>query len=161
MKFCTACGGPLEERPVEGKLRPVCTRCGRIHYRNQAPVAVCIVEHAGGVVLVKRANEPGLGRWALPGGFVDWDEDVEDAARREVREETGLEIALLGLVDAQSFFEPNKHGLAVFYRAVARGGTLRPGDDAAEVAVFPPDALPPVAFATHERALRKWREERQ
>ena len=160
MRFCTACGAPLEEREVEGKPRPVCTRCGRIHYRNQAPVAVCIVEHAGGIVLIKRANEPGLGRWALPGGFVDWEEDIEDAARREVREETGLDIDLLGVIDAQSFFEPNKHGLVVFYRAAATGGALRAGDDAAEVAVFSPDALPSVAFETHARALRKWRQSR-
>ncbi|MFN8535403.1 MAG: NUDIX hydrolase [Dehalococcoidia bacterium] len=131
MSYCPVCGGALGERVVEGKRHPACLNCGRIHYRNQAPVAVCIVEYQGGVVLVQRANEPGLGQWALPGGFVDWDEDVEDAARREVLEETGLVIELDGLVDAQSFFEPGKHGVAIFYRAVVGGGTLQAGDDAA------------------------------
>lgn len=161
MSYCPVCGGALGERVVEGKRHPACLNCGRIHYRNQAPVAVCIVEYQGGVVLVQRANEPGLGQWALPGGFVDWDEDVEDAARREVLEETGLVIELDGLVDAQSFFEPGKHGVAIFYRAVVGGGTLQAGDDAAAAAVFPAEALPPVAFATHERALARWLTQRQ
>jgi ADP-ribose pyrophosphatase YjhB (NUDIX family) len=155
VRFCSQCGGPLGERILEGKPRAFCPACGKVFYQNQAPVAVCIVEAEGGIVLIKRANEPGLGEWALPGGYVDYDEDVEDAARRETFEETGLKVRLDGVIAAHSFFEPGKHGVAIFFRATPIGGALLAGDDAAEVAIFPPDALPPIAFDTHRWALAR------
>lgn len=119
-------------------------------------MASCIVELEDSLVLIRRANEPGLGKWALPAGFVDYDEDVEAAAVRETLEETGLAVELLDLVDAVSYVEPGKNGLVVFYRARPIGGALRAGDDASEAALYPFHELPELAFDSHVRALNTW-----
>lgn len=91
-----------------------------------------------GIVLVKRKNDPFKGRWALPGGFVEKGETVENAACREVKEETGLEIKLAGIVGVYSDPErdPRGHVVSVCYSGEKVGGELRPATDADEVNVF-------------------------
>lgn len=100
-----------------------------------------------GIVLIKRKNPPFEGRYALPGGFVEVGETTEDAARREAKEETGLDIELLCLVGVYS--DPNRdprgHVVSICY--LARGnGNLRSGSDARSAEVFIRDNLPPLAF---------------
>jgi len=157
-RFCCQCGAPLAEAPVEGKLRPVCPACGRVHYLNPAPVAACIIELDDGVVLVRRKYEPGRGGWAFPAGYVDADETVQDAARREAREETGLEVELGPVVEVCSFFDGDRSGVVIFFRARARGGELRPGDDAEAVRLVRPGELSPemLVFESHRRAWQSW-----
>jgi len=110
-------------------------------YRNPIPTVDIIIEREGGIVLVERKNPPH--GWALPGGFVDYGESVEDAAVREAAEETGL-----SLEDLRQFHvysdpgrDPRFHTLTTVF--VARGrGTLEAADDAASARVFSPDDLP-------------------
>jgi len=115
------------------------------------------------VLLARRKFEPWKGLWYIPSGFVEYGDDVEDTARREVLEETRLMVELGPLFGAYSYFDdPRQHGIIILYRATIVGGTLEAGDDASEVAFFAASALPPVeqtAFATHRRALREWRDE--
>ena len=116
-------------------------------YRNPFPTVDIIIELSeGGVVLIERANPP-LG-WALPGGFVDYGESVEDAARREAEEETGLEVDLLELLGVYSRpdRDPRHHTISVAFIASA-SGTPVGQDDAAKAEVFSLDALPsPLCF---------------
>jgi 8-oxo-dGTP diphosphatase len=104
------------------------------------------------VLLIRRANEPFRGSWALPGGFVEMDEDVPDAASRELREETGLEIRPEELVEVGVFGRPGRdprgRTISVVYaaRVSAGGGCVRAGDDAAEAEWFDAGALPELAF---------------
>lgn len=123
-------------------------------HRNPAPtVDVVIFDPARGVVLVERRNLP-FG-WALPGGFVDYGETCEAAARREAKEETGLDVVLTGLVGVYSdpARDPRGHTLSVVYAAQALDPeALAAGDDAARALFFPLDALPPLAF-DHGRIL--------
>ncbi|WP_419787453.1 NUDIX domain-containing protein [Pseudodesulfovibrio sp.] len=130
-----------------------CPRCGEeiVVYRNPVPtvdVVIHVVDESGeGVVLVERRNPPH--GWALPGGFVDYGESCEQAAVREALEETGLEVELGDLLGVYSdpARDPRQHTLSVTYMARARDmGILCAGDDAANVRVFPLDALPPLAF---------------
>ena len=97
-----------------------------------------VIKTEGGVVLVRRGREPYKGKWALPGGFVCYGEKVEDAAVREAREETRLEIKLIKLVGVYSDPErdPRGHAVSVCFLAEAVGGKLKAGSDAAEARVF-------------------------
>jgi 8-oxo-dGTP diphosphatase len=99
----------------------------------------------------------------VPSGFVEYGDEVEETARREVREETGLVVELGPLFGVYSYFDdPRQDGIIILYRAVIVGGALEAGDDAAEVGFFSADELPPpeqIGFASHRRALNEWRDE--
>jgi len=161
--FCSACGAPSIEREIDHYPRSVCTGCGKILYRNPVPAAGCVVEKDGSVLLARRKFEPWKDLWYIPSGFVEYGDDVEETARRELREETGLVVELGPLFGVYSYFDdPRQHGIIILYRAVIVGGTLEAGDDAAEVAFFAAGELPPatqIGFATHRRALREWHDE--
>ncbi len=124
--------------------------------RNPYPTVDVVVEVDGGIVLIERNNEPR--GWALPGGFVDYGEAVEDGARREVMEETGLEVeltALLGVYSAPDR-DPRQHNLSVTYVGRAEGHP-KGADDAARAEVFALDALPEPLCFDHDRILADYR----
>lgn len=156
--FCPRCGAEMEAAEVAGRLRHVCPACGFVLYRNPVPGVGVLVEMDNGLVLVRRREEPFAGWWALPSGYIEADESVEEAAVRECREETGLEVELLELFGVYSFPEgPGPSGIVIFYRARPVGGSLRAGDDAEAVDVFPPDQLPErLAFRTHREVIARW-----
>ncbi len=148
----------METADVGGRVREVCPTCGFILYRNPVPGAGVLVEMERGIVLVQRGQPPFVGWWALPAGYIEADESVEQAAVRECKEETGLDVELLELFGVYSFPEgPVQSGIIIFYRARPVGGDLRAGDDAQDVGVFPPDGLPePLAFRTHREVIARW-----
>ncbi len=108
----------------------------------------------GGIVLIRRENPPYQGYYALPGGFVEVGETVEEAAKREAKEETGLEITLLKLVGVYSKpdRDPRGHVVSICYLAQGRGDLLA-GSDARSAEVFDPEDLPPLAF-DHAQIIR-------
>lgn len=125
-------------------------------YKNPKPTADAVIELQGeGIVLVRRRHFP-FG-WAIPGGFVEYGESVEETARREALEETGLEIELRGLLGVYSApgRDPRGHTVATVFVATAQG-TPRPGDDAAEVGVFAPDSLPADMAFDHAQILQDY-----
>jgi ADP-ribose pyrophosphatase YjhB (NUDIX family) len=117
--------------------------------------AVVLVTSGDKLVLVRRGVEPEMGRWSFPSGFMNRGEVVEGAAKREVKEETGLDIELDGLVGVYSS-QDSPVVLAV-YSATAIGGTPQAGHDAAEVRLFPPDGLPDLPFPHDRQILDDWR----
>ena len=127
--------------------------------RPQTPLlTVDVLVHlpGQGIVLVQRKNPPH--GWALPGGFVDLGESCEAAALREAREETGLEVELTALLGVYSdpARDPRGHTASAVYTAQALNpAQLMAGDDAAKAAVFPLDALPPLAF-DHARIVHDY-----
>ena len=88
-RFCPRCSARLEMREVNGAQRPRCPECGRVIYYDPKLAATVVVERDERVLMVRRAIQPGIGLWSLPGGYVDRGEVVEKAAAREVLEETG------------------------------------------------------------------------
>ena len=150
--YCTACAAPLDaSRP-----HPVCTGCGRTHFRDPK-VGVGVVAHdeQGRLLLVQRAVDPGKGRWALPAGFVDADEDPRVAAAREALEETGLVVAVGAVVDVYPV--PDRGGASFFlaFEGHVVGGELAAADDALDARFFAADELPELAFDSTLDAVRR------
>jgi len=154
--FCPMCAAPLEWHDLGGRPRRACPGCGFIHWQNPGVGAAAVVrDERGRVLLVRRAaGSSRAGRWSIPAGFVDHDEEVRSAAARELAEETGL-VGEIGevLQVASNFHDPGKPTVGVWFTARVLGGELRAGDDAAEVAFFPLDALPELAFGTDATLL--------
>ncbi len=102
-----------------------------------------IIPSERGVVLIRRGNDPFEGRWALPGGFVEVGETVEEAAYREAAEETGLAVEVARLVGVYSDPErdPRGHNVSVAFLARVLSGDLVAATDASEVAVLDPSSV--------------------
>lgn len=148
--FCPRCGTRLGVRMVDGRERATCPACSYVHFRNPAVGAAAIVrDEDGRVLLVRRALGRLKGLWSVPAGFVEYGEDVRDAAARELFEETGLK-ARIGSVAfvASNFHDPAKLSVGVWFHATVTGGRLQAGDDASEARYFPLGHLPPLAFET-------------
>ena len=133
-----------------------CPSCGaKIQaFKNPVPTVDIIIETAGGIVLIERKNPPH--GWALPGGFVDYGEGFEEAARREAAEETGLEVTLT--LQFHTYSDPKRdarqHTASTVFVATADGLPLA-ADDAKDAGVFNEGALPPLVF-DHDRILRDY-----
>lgn len=155
--YCPVCGEHLVERKVGDRTRLTCPTCGYIHFVNPVPGVGLIIEYQDKIVLIRRGGKVHSGRWALPSGYIEADESVEEAAVREGREETGLELELIEVFGVYSFPEgPPASGIIIFFRARPIGGALEAGDDAKEVALFSPSELPPIPFRTHRQAMSRW-----
>jgi ADP-ribose pyrophosphatase YjhB (NUDIX family) len=157
--FCPRCGGPLERRLLKSTEpeRPVCGRCGFIFYLDPKIAVGTIIRVVDGrIVLVRRAIEPGYGRWVFPGGYVDRGEPLPVAAVREAREECGLEIRLDGLVNIYSY--AGRTPVIVVYAATALSGTLCIDDESLETAEFDVSEIPwnDLAFPSTRDALRDY-----
>lgn len=157
--FCPMCGGSLETR----QLRPndperlVCSRCGFVFYLDpKLAVGTIIRDERNHIVLVRRAIEPGYGLWVFPGGYVDRGEQVLDAALREAREESGLDIRIDRLVNIYSY--PGTAPIIIVYAATMLGGELCTDDECLEARLFGADEIPwdALAFRSTTDALRDY-----
>lgn len=157
-RFCPRCGQPLHIQFSFGLNRPVCAACGFVHFRDPKVAAAALVAQNGHILLVRRAVDPRQGYWALPAGFVDSDELPDHAAAREALEETGLHIAVEGLLDIRRIANPDKPGFLMIYRGHVVGGALQPGDDVTDARWFAPDELSwdELAFESTRDMVRLW-----
>ena len=92
INYCVQCGSKLEiKTDYEKKLRPQCNNCGWTYYKNPIPASACVIlNEKNEVVIIKRKFEPGIGKWALPSGYIEIDQDPEDCAVEEMKEENGI-----------------------------------------------------------------------
>jgi ADP-ribose pyrophosphatase YjhB (NUDIX family) len=157
--FCPRCGGTLERRLLKSTEpeRPVCSRCGFIFYLDpKIAVGTIIKVEQDRIVLVRRAIEPGYGRWVFPGGYVDRGELLTAAAIREAREECGLDVRLDGLVNIYSY--AGRTPVIVVYAATAIGGSLCIDEECLETAEVDAAAIPwdDLAFRSTHEALHDY-----
>jgi ADP-ribose pyrophosphatase YjhB (NUDIX family) len=119
-------------------------------------VGTIIQSHSGRIVLVRRAIEPGYGKWVFPGGYVDRGETLTSAAMREAREECGLDVRLDALVNLYSY--AGRAPVIVVYAATATGGTLCVDDESLEVLEWDIAAIPwnDLAFRSTHEGLRDY-----
>jgi len=153
--FCVNCGGELVPRVIEGITYEACPNDDFVLWRDPKVVTAVVVEEPGGIVLGRRAIEPGRGLWCLPGGFVNSDEGPLDAAVRECGEEIGAAVEVTGLIGVYHIAkEATASMVGIAYSArLIDGARLRPGSEMLEVEVFALDSLPPLAFPSHREVL--------
>ena len=135
----------------------LCPHCGRVveKYRNPLPTVDIIIEISKGILLIKRKNPP-YG-WALPGGFVDYGESLEDAALREAKEETSLHVKLVSALGAYSDPKRDARHHTISYVFIARSkGKAKASDDAIEIGIFDRNSLPENLAFDHEKILRDY-----
>jgi len=157
-KFCPVCGGNLTNRQFKPGEPPrlVCDGCGFVFYIDPKLAVIALVPYGGGLVMVRRAIEPGYGLWVVPGGFVDVGERVEEAVVRETREEANLNVRVVRLLNVHSY----RHARTVVLSFITEyvSGELTAGDEEMEAKVFAPKDIPweRIAFSSTRDAVTEY-----
>jgi ADP-ribose pyrophosphatase YjhB (NUDIX family) len=161
-RYCPLCSADLAaltDGPDRGRLG--CRRGHFVHYENPAVTAFALIERDGCYLVLERAHEPYRGRWDLPGGFVEAGESPLDAVRREVLEETGLQIeepAIIGVYTSR-YGDEGKWTVDVAFHCAGAAGELRLSPESADAAWVAIERMPPLAFAGERSALERLRRE--
>lgn len=153
--FCAICGLELIQADDGESMRPHCPPCNRFYYSNPVPAACCFLTNdQGELLLVQRSIEPRKGMWTLPGGYVETGETTEEAALRELSEETGLTGKGVSLMGVSSF--PSKHSAGIIvlgYTVDEWHGEMHADTDAMDLGFFSVEKRPPIAFEVHQQLL--------
>lgn len=150
-KYCSSCGSENEFSFIDGHNRFHCVKCGTIHYQNPKPTATLICMKNNQLLLGRRDRNPAKGKWGLIGGFMELNETLEEAAIRELYEETKL------VGEVVNIFGTSSHFNTVFGDVLLIGivvnvkdwDTLEAGDDISEAKLFEINNLPNLAFDSH------------
>ncbi len=161
-RFCPVCGSALELRELRAgdPKRLVCTNgdCGFVFYLDPKVAVGTIIRSVDGrrIILLKRAIEPGYGKWVFPGGYVDRGEEIRTAAIREAREEAGLDVRIDRLINVYSY--AGRLPVIIVFAATIVGGTLTIDDESSEAKEFEPEDIPwdELAFRSTHEALREY-----
>jgi ADP-ribose pyrophosphatase YjhB (NUDIX family) len=156
--YCSICGQALITKTHSGRERPYCTACETPVYFDPKVAVVVFIEQDEKVLLIRRKMNPGMGKWALPAGFIDYDESPEDGAIRETLEETNLHIKIDKIL---AVYPKRDHGLAdviICYSASILSGSPQAGDDADDIGWFTRDALPELVFYPSITLTNLWRD---
>ncbi|MCH7699981.1 MAG: NUDIX domain-containing protein [Chloroflexi bacterium] len=157
--FCLKCGAGLSDREDGGRTRRACASCGFVHYTGPAAAVAVLVVGGNRILLCRRrADVLEGGKWCLPCGYVEYDEDYLTAAHREVQEETGLAVEIRGIISVCSnFLRPDVHTVVTVLVAQPIGGEPTPGDDIELVRWFPSaGALPDMAFEADRHIITRF-----
>jgi len=159
-KYCPFCGTQLVLQEKGGKQRPACPNCGFVRFNNPLPGVVVLIEKEGTVLLGRRKGGFGAGKWGLPQGYIEFEEDFLSAAIREVKEETGLDVEIRSIINVVSnLLSPRLHTLAIVLLAGVVAGELCACDDLETLEWIPlAGPLPEMAFEADERIIERYRQ---
>ena len=157
-KYCPQCGGPLERRIIKSgdPERLVCRQCHSVLYMNPQVAVIAVVPKDGGVVMTRRALNPGYGLWVLPGGFMDVGELLEDAVMREVEEEANLKVRVDRLLGVYSYKDSST--VVVAYLTEYLEGQMAAGEEVLDIGVFSDREIPwdKIAFRSTKSTLNEY-----
>ncbi len=146
-KYCPLCGKLLETIHDGDRARQKCPACGYIQYRNPTVGVAVIIVQDKRILLVKRKGSY-EGKWCIPCGHVEWDEDIRDTAKRELKEETGLDVEVGEVFEVHSnFHDPDHQTVGVWFLGQIKGGKLNPGSDSSDAKFFKLDQIPEKSMA--------------
>ncbi|NJN83347.1 MAG: NUDIX hydrolase [Caldilineaceae bacterium] len=160
--YCPICATPLVIREMYNHPRPSCPACGFVHFRDPKVAVIGLVASGAHVLLIRRAVDPGKGKWALPGGYMDAGEMPERALQREMLEEVNLTIRVNSLAEIFPMAGQGgvNHGIVLAYLATPREEGLPPlvcRDDVDKAGWFTRDSIPTdLAFESTRALLAKW-----
>ncbi|HYK86857.1 MAG TPA: NUDIX domain-containing protein [Ktedonobacteraceae bacterium] len=153
--YCPYCTTPLVEKRIAHTQRRACPACNFIYFPDPKLVTVVVVQYNGEFLQGKRNIDPAKGQWSFFSGYVDRGEKVEEAAVREVKEESNLSVQLDQLIGIYS--ESGNPHVVIAYRASILNNDISPltadPDEVSELAFFTPDKIPPLAFPTDQQIL--------
>jgi len=164
MKFCLECGSTVSLQTIAGdhRQRFVCAGCGKTHYQNPNVIVaayVCVVDE---ILWIRRGMAPGIGKWAMPGGYMENYETPEAAVSRELREETGIRVDVdsMTLVSVSSVLHMAQTHL-VFRCHLAEKPMAKVSEEATAFGWFNEEDLPwsELAFPSiepHVRQVYRW-----
>lgn len=158
-QFCPFCKRKLEIKMEEGKGRKRCPDCDWTYYPRVAMSVTALIKKDNQVLMVKRAREPYKGTWMFPAGFLDYGEHPEEALKREIKEETGLNIKdIYFLKFYQVKDDPRAMGHIVFcYQVKINSGQLQTDEDEnADIKWFEIDNLPEIAWQIHQLVAKEF-----
>lgn len=156
-RFCPHCGNELQATDQNGNRK--CAHCSFVRYKNPYPGVTVLIEKDNQVLLGKRQPSSFQGdKWCLPGGFIEYDEDFITAGRREVEEETGLQVSIQSILSVMTnYLAPHLHTFVVTLLAHVNSRTPRPGDDIAELKWFPlAGPFPEMAFEADQHIIERY-----
>lgn len=161
-KYCPKCAGKLESRKLDHTSHPVCTSCDFVFYQNSKPTAsAVIVNDQNEVLLIKRAINPHLGKWDIPGGFLENGEDPIEGLKREIKEELSVDIKPIELltivVDEYGYVKGDFYTLNLFYRSKIKSGEVRLDSENSDYGWFSKENIPwnELAFKNTTAALKE------
>jgi len=163
-RYCYHCGQLTTTRQVEDRTRSYCENCRVLLYENPIPsVAIVAINQANQILLVRRNAEPGIGKWCLPGGFIEIGETPEQAIIRELKEEVGISLKKPSFLGVGSHLNGYYGDVIIigFSADVEDQVEIVPGDDVSEAAFFELDQRPRLIFRVHEEFISSWLEKRR
>lgn len=135
--YCMMCGAKMEMKVIEDREREICPNCEWIYYKQYKVSAGVRIEKNGRLLLVQRGIEPWKSKWYLPAGYLEVDEEPQQAAVREAREETGLNVKILGLAGIYTYNDdPRGNGIVFLYDAEVSEGELKLSSETLDVGYY-------------------------
>ena len=155
LEYCSNCGNKNERGHIDGNTRFHCAQCKAIHYENPKPTATLICPKEDSILLGRRAFDPGKGEWGLPGGFMELNETLEEAALRELKEETNLDGKVTKILGTCSHYGSIFGDILLIGLVVQINdwSIMKEGDDIYDLQFFNLDNSPDLAFDCHRKIV--------